>query len=133
MNDKTMIEMSTKIHMQSHQIKTAKLKDHIKIKVNTQSGSPIGEDPEAVVEAIEEVTEMTFNVIRLIEIVSTQLRIRLSSKKMNMNNKRINLKNRKVVISLTISSKEVVVVDSEEEIEAGALTINVEELITRRT
>ena len=132
MIDKTMIEMAIKIHIRGHQLKTGKLRDKSKIKVSTQSGSQIEEVPEQVVEAIEEVTEMTFNGNKLIETVSTPRRIRLSSKMTNMTYRRVYSKNREVVIRPTISSNEVVVADSEVVTEVEALTINAEALITKR-
>ena len=83
-------------------------------------------------EAIEEVTEMTFNGNKLIETVSTPRRIHLSSKMTNMTYRRVYSKNREVVIRPTISSNEVVVADLEVVIEVEALTINAEALITKR-
>lgn len=132
MIDKTMIEMAIKIHIRGHQLKTGKIRDKSKIKVSTPSGSQIEEVPEQVVEAIEEVTEMTFNGNKLIETVSTQRRIHLSSKMTNMTYRRVYSKNREVVIRPTISSNEVVVADLEVVIEVEALTINAEALITKR-
>jgi hypothetical protein len=132
MKDKTTIEMLIKIHIRSHPIKITIIRDHSKIKISTQNGSQIEAGTEGVVEVIEVATETTTSANRLIEILNTQPKTHLKSRKKITSNRKANRMISKMVISLMISSIEVVVAAIEEVVEEEVLKINVEELITRR-
>lgn len=132
MKDKTTIEMSIKIHIRSHPIKLTIIRDQSKIKISTQNGSQIEAETEGVVEVIEVATETTTNASRLTEMLNTQPKTHLKSRKRIMSNRKANRMSSKIVISLTISSREVVVVATEEVVEEEVLKINVGELITKR-